>query len=190
MKYININQSKMKIILSTEELSAYGIDGALDIPDTPQYRRAYRKILEIAERECGFSVNGEKILIQLYPQDAGGELLVTRLGNISPIAERSLATSNSVALISTRKEIYSFATLDALICVSHALGALCSDVEGEVFCSDIGECYLVVDEGICDGIGAPLSEYGTRVAHTAYPYIREHMKSLKTDRPLSVLSEL
>ena len=189
MKYVKINQSKLKIILSEEDLADYSLEGALSLPDTPKHRRSYRALLDGAARECGFSAKGDRILIQIYPTDEGGEMLVSKLTRLTQASERSLAASPSVALMGMGQRIFMFDSIGALLSVLRRL-ELGGSPRGEVFFSDGGEYYLVIEEDILDSSPLPLAEYGTPLSPAAYPYVREHMKRIGGEGVIRSLSEL
>ena len=47
-----------------------------------QGKQAFNKILDEAKLKCGFSTNGKRIFVQLFPsKDGGCEMFITRLNN-------------------------------------------------------------------------------------------------------------
>ena len=80
MKFLNISDTKLKVILSPEECVSYGIDTGKSEFTRTEIKEVMRDILLLAEGECGFVVTSEKILVQLYPMPNGEcEVFVTKL---------------------------------------------------------------------------------------------------------------
>ena len=106
MEFLVISENKMKIMLSAEEVRSYGIESERSDYRDPKIRRAFWKILDRARDECGFKVTGDKLLIQYYPSKCGAEIFVTKLGKISLGVERSIATTDSVTMLSSKNMIW------------------------------------------------------------------------------------
>ena len=82
MEIIKINCEKVKISLSLEDMNHLHINcDMLDSIDD-QGKQAFNKILDEAKLKCGFSTNGKRIFVQLFPsKDGGCEMFITRLNN-------------------------------------------------------------------------------------------------------------
>lgn len=76
-----ISDSKLKIMLTKEDLKEYALDcNTLDYENT-ETRRAFWSILDEAKHRTGFDAASEKVFVQVYPSRAGGcEMYVTKLG--------------------------------------------------------------------------------------------------------------
>ena len=112
MEFLHIGESKLKIVMSAEELKEYGISPK-DEGTTLTCRRAVWEILDRAKSVCGFNPNGDKILVQFYPmRDGGCELFVTKLGILAPSSARLVAKSERVALLSRSEVYYVFSSFD------------------------------------------------------------------------------
>ncbi|MEE0968457.1 MAG: adaptor protein MecA [Clostridia bacterium] len=81
MELIVISDSKLKIMLTGEDMRQYSIDcSTLDYENT-QTRRAFWSILDEAKHRTGFDAASEKVFVQVYPSKGGGcEMYVTKLG--------------------------------------------------------------------------------------------------------------
>ena len=81
MELILISDSKLKIMLTRDDLRLYSIDcDTLDYENT-ETRRAFWSILDEAKHRTGFDAASEKVFVQVYPSKAGGcEMYVTKLG--------------------------------------------------------------------------------------------------------------
>lgn len=81
MELIVISDSKLKIMLTSEDLREYSLDcSTLDYENT-ETRRAFWSILDEAKHRTGFDAASEKVFVQVYPSKKGGcEMYVTKLG--------------------------------------------------------------------------------------------------------------
>ncbi len=179
MELLLISDSKLKVMLSEEDMRRYDLNAETVNYENTETRRAFWKILDEAKERTGFDAASDKVLIQLYPsRDGGCELFVTKLGLIPSVAEKTIAKSNRVTMLAARRGVYLFSSLSALIRATRALASSLSIresagylVEGERYC-------LIVEErgGKKEGIGeaARLSEFGEPLPAVLTDYIREH----------------
>lgn len=79
-----ISDSKLKIMLTSDDMKEYSLDcSTLDYENT-ETRRAFWSILDEAKHRTGFDAASEKVFVQVYPSRAGGcEMYVTKLGIFS-----------------------------------------------------------------------------------------------------------
>ncbi|MCD8055801.1 MAG: adaptor protein MecA [Clostridiales bacterium] len=110
METIRISESKIKVMLSREDMTKYRIPRASADGSDPSLRTAIRSILRDAGRAGGFDPDSGQLYIQLYPDKRGGcELFVTRTDDADGRGKAAPRT------VSTRVEIFSFPSLDGLI---------------------------------------------------------------------------
>ena len=180
MEFLNINDKKLKVTLSREECREYGIDVTASDFATPNVRRAIHEILTVAERECGFSPSGDRILIQILPlPDGRCELLVTRLAKLTRRDRATLNATEGLTLIEPSECVFRFsvfADLARATAVTYREGR-----DSDLYRDDLGQYYIHVRDDSTDGISeldvmsefgdrlsalplAVLSEYGTRLA--------------------------
>ena len=181
MDFIVVNDSKLKIMMSREDMKEYEIDGEDIDYENPRIRRAFFKILDVAKEECGFESSGDKILIQYYPSKDGCEIFVTKLGIISQGAERTIAKSGRVAMLETRKRAYKFSGLLSLIGAAKAIKTEECESKPRVFCDEQGYYYILTEERVSvNKIRdiSHISEYGTQIPAVIAPYITEHATEL------------
>ena len=80
MELILINEKKLKIMLTPEDMREYEIDCESVDYARAETRRAFWSILDEAKHRTGFDAASERVYIQLYPSREGGcEMFVTRL---------------------------------------------------------------------------------------------------------------
>lgn len=191
MKFINISDTKLKVILTPTDLCEYGIDASDGDYTTPRVRAAVREILTRAEMECGFSADGERILVQIYPLPSGEcELLVTRLTALSRRNRDVLAASDGISLLESSRAVYRFDTLPDMRSALRIASR--PDARADLYRDDLGRYYLCLDETLTDGISEfeIFIEYGDRLSALPLAVLSEYGERLASDTPLStILSE-
>ena len=81
MELIMISDSKLKIMLTLDDMKTYSLDCATLDYDNTETRRAFWSILDEAKHRTGFDAASEKVFVQVYPSRTGGcEMYVTKLG--------------------------------------------------------------------------------------------------------------
>ena len=172
MEFLLITETKLKMILTSEELAEYSLQPLIGGHDTAGSRRGFWRVLEAAKASCGFDPAGDKVLIQFYPTGGGGcEVFVTKLGILSASAAKLVTKSEHVTTLSRRTSVYSFSRL-----------------------SDIVEFCRTADPGcradayICDGGGYCLSivEYAHGDEECELPRLSEFAHRLSSDEALYV----
>ena len=206
MEIITISDSKIKIILSADDLSGYELDTAsLDYSNT-ETKRMFWDILSRAKRATGFDTDGHRVLVQLYPSRCGGcEMFVTRLSchknegeekpRIEPVINRlppKRSTKDDDAEL--RTGAFAFESIGALISVCKRLldvgyngesdAYLGDDSRSYLFLSDMETCpYLTVNEY------SFISEYGTEEnEEAALSYVGEHARRICSRHAVEKLS--
>lgn len=192
LEFLIINGNKLKISLSAEEIEKYTLSDDDKTSDEPGMRKSFWRILDIARDKCGFNASGEKVLIQFYKTSGGGEMFVTRLGKLTGTAEKTLAASPNVTMLSSQQVIYSFSEINNLI---GAVKQLCpSSLEkcALYFC-DNKLYYLVAEERVGRSKLSELSvlsEYGESVSPTLIQYIIEHSVKISENGALAALAQI
>ncbi|MBR6807720.1 MAG: adaptor protein MecA [Clostridia bacterium] len=78
MELIKISQTKLKIMLSPEDMKTFELDTTKMC--NLSGRAAFRNILKEARERCGFDTAGERVFVQYYPEKNGGcEMFITKL---------------------------------------------------------------------------------------------------------------
>ncbi len=81
MELIMISDSKLKIMLTLDDMKTYSLDCATLDYDNTETRKAFWSILDEAKHRTGFDAASEKVFVQVYPSRTGGcEMYVTKLG--------------------------------------------------------------------------------------------------------------
>lgn len=193
MEFLTVGNSKIKIMLTSDEAAQRGLYSDKMNYDDPTVRRNFRKILDEAREKAGFDIGKEKVLIQFYPsRDGGMELFVTKLGIISKEAANMISRSEHVAVISAKRVYYIFSTLEDL------LGALRCIPTGEVEDSSIhrledGNYCLSFCEREQKCVLSKLSrifEFGKRINDLTAVALVEHAYLLRSGDAAEIFSRL
>ena len=166
--------------MSAEDMAAFGIDAETSDYENPAVRRSFWRILDVAAKECGFAVSGDKLLIQFYPNGSGSELFVTKLGKIGS-AERNISKSRNVAMLTSKYSIYRFECAGDLFALLHRIKNGIKDLRYDGYLCDDGWVYLIIEERSVSGQlsdYAVISEYGTELSNAMIPYVVEHSERL------------
>lgn len=197
MELIRIGDSKLKVMLSAEDMRHYAIDGdRMDYANT-ETRRAIWQILDEAKQETGFDAAAGRLLIQAYPMREGGcELYVTRLPH--PAAQHGSEEGGTGEMRET-EGMYAFSSLERLLEACAALQRRTYRGESSAFLGEGEECYLLLQEPVrtgayialgIQGMGT-LVEYGCPVRRAIErAYIREHSTLLVQGAAVQTLGAL
>ena len=182
MEFLVVSDSKLKIMMSREDMKKYDIDGDNIDYDNPKTRRSFWRILDAAREKCGFEASGDKVLIQFYPAKDGSEIFVTKLGLISAGAERTIAKSSKVAMLETKLAVYKFSSLDSLVSAAKILDKEDFERTPRAYFDDNGSYYIIAEERrVGSGKGIEISqivEYGSELPSNLAPYIAEHSSEI------------
>ena len=195
MEVLLISDSKLKIMLTEEDMKKYDLKNEEIDYDNTHTRRALWEILDEAKEKTGFDAASDKILIQLYPsKDGGCELFVTKLGLIPPLAEKNITRSTRVAMLSSRQAIYRFDTLAEMILATKAIKGADTLRGSDAYYSDDGDYYLFIEErgGKSSAVSefSRILEYGEHVSSDMRHYISEHAKKIAAGDAVGILSAL
>ncbi len=177
MDFLIISSSKLKIMLNKSEMQEFGLDKEELDYSRSDVRCAFWKILDIAAAECGFQCKGEKILIQFYPAKSGGEIFITKLGILSKSAERSLADSPRVAMLTSEVKIYKFDDLSSIARAVH-INQKSLPEKIRAYTGDDGEYYLIFEERNEKALVSIL-EFASRIPSELEAYIAERTKMIE-----------
>jgi negative regulator of genetic competence, sporulation and motility len=140
MELIVISDTKLKVMLTPTDMQTYGLDFSGDEYDNAKTRRAIWHLFDEVKRRCGFDVAGDRVMVQLWPAGDGGcEIYVNKLGTPPPRRERPNAPPRFA------KRLYTFEALRELLAVCRALEHSRYARMSEVWLSDDGAWYLVLE---------------------------------------------
>ncbi len=179
MELIVIDERKIKLTLTAEEMTAYRLTG-----EDARTSETLRGILRDAGEKCGCRGMGGRVCIEMYPSRKGGcELFVTKL------AERENRTdmkANEGLLAEYRKYIFRGRVIYAFDAMAHLLTA-CRDLARAAYDGDSAayhdECggtrkyYLILERE--SHLAA--ENMGSLCRSSSYYYIAEHCRRLCDD---------
>ena len=182
MELLRINEKKLKVILSEEDMDRYQLDRDTMDYDTTETRSAFWQILDEAKHKTGFDACGAKIFVQIYPSRGGGcEMYVTLVEE-----ERTRHTGHE-GLVRGGESLYRFDTLSTLLTVCRKLSEL-GYTEPSAAYVEGGAYYLLIRERLESSIMSPnaigefsfIEEYGERLpGWIALVRLREHGRCLE-----------
>ena len=180
MDFLVVSDSKLKIMMSREDMKKYEIDGDNIDYDNPKTRRAFWRILDAAKEKCGFEASGDKVLIQFYPAKDGSEIFVTKLGILSLGAERTIAKSSKVAMLWARRTVYRFSSFSSLLSAVKIIGREDGDTLPRAYLDEKGSYYIIADErhSAKESEISGINEYGREIPSSLVPYIMEHSREI------------
>lgn len=188
MRFINIGDTKLKVILTPEECVKYGIDTTKSDFSRGEIRGIIRDIASAAEQECSFRISNEKILIQLYPMPSGEcELFVTKLTGLLSKDKTLITGYEGLATMQKRKGIYRFESMELLS--SAVRSAHRAGVESELYRDKNGRYYITVSEEFTDGISEfeIFIEYGERLSNMPIYVLSEYGELLIAEGAMDMI---
>ncbi len=195
MEFLIIGDSKLKIVLSEEDIKLHKLEAFVRERSDREGRRNFWGVLEMAKSAVGFDAEGEKILIQFYPIKAGGcEVFVTKLGILSAPSAKMVTRSDKVTILSKGRSYYAFDSLYDLISASRAVKAISGNClpKSDVFFAR--ERYFLSVEEYRKG-GEPIEfpcilEFGKGLTADFSLYISEHGDLIVRDSGIEMFSKL
>lgn len=178
MELIVIDEDKIKIMLSAEDMKEYSLDcDKMDYGDADT-RKAFRSILDEAKHRAGFDTTPGKVLVQVYPSKAGGcEMFITRLENNN---EDDGETEVREAAIFGFDNINDLILLCRRLCMSGRGG------DADVYYGDGGWFLRLNSDTDCLFV----SDFGTRMGDIYSAYIHEYCTCICSADAIEKLSAL
>ncbi|MBQ9080499.1 MAG: adaptor protein MecA [Clostridia bacterium] len=185
MELILINDTKLKIMLTEEDMVHYELDCNCANYDNTETRRAFWSILDEAKHRTGFDAASDRVFIQLYPSKEGGcEMYVTKVGLLCSAEDRKKFKCSSAGSASKHKKahVFVFDSLHNMIAACRLIGSSKVPPSSDAWIDENGLCYLFltpddsIDNSYLYGI---MNEFGkTAETDSLSSYIKEHGKTL------------
>ncbi len=190
MQVLRINSNKLKITLTKDECKRYNIEDNGGEFDTSVVRGAIGAIMsELGDID--FDIEGEKLLVQLYPEKGGGaELFITKLSSVGERERRAISTSENLSTYHKERACFLFERLDDLIRASRVMSG--KGLVADVYLSPSGEYVLAVEDGRLDGLSICdiFLEYSTRLSPNSLSEGAEWYRPLRHGDALEVFAKL
>lgn len=208
MEFILIDENKIKVMLSEEDLKEFEISTEeLDYSNTDT-KRMFWDILSRAKHLTGFDTDGQRILVQLYPSREGGcEMFVTKIGEgISPDMEENEGVEHTSKPKPRRRPtqkrsganaysaVFSFSSIFDMISVCRSLSSIEYSGKSAAYIDEGRRFYLfLADVDISGYIPADrysfIFEFGVPESReSAYNYLLEHGKVICGENAVNILS--
>ncbi|MBQ9086100.1 MAG: adaptor protein MecA [Clostridia bacterium] len=200
MDFLKINENKLKITLTAEDLEEWDMDAEELDYGSPQTRALLQDLLRRADLAVGFPTERARVLVQLYSsRDGSCEMFVSRIGvasaeegGSSPLlhCKPSHRSAGGVA------GAFGFDRLEWLLCVCRRLRGIGYGRNSAVYRGDDRRYYLFL-EGL-DPLGylnpdeySFISEYGSVESVSAMrQFLREHGTPICTENAVERLGLL
>lgn len=212
MELIIINKSKLKIMLSADDMKKYGIDHVNIADDSFKVHTAFKNILSEIELETEFNTAEDRIFIQLYPsKDGGCEMFVSKMnhlseeGNGKETAAMPTYKEQGIVQLKTAKRsanskkdtlTYCFEKIEWLICACRELSKRGFSGESFAYKDKEGRYYLFISPVFKESekSGIPfdfLSEFGdAENTDCTALYINENGKCICGENAVETLCDL
>lgn len=184
MELILINDIKLKIMLSPEDMISYDLNNSnIDYKNT-ETRRAFWNILDEAKHKTGFDAASDRVYIQYYPIKNGGcEMYITKLTDTC-----EAATSHN----SSCETAFSFNSSELLFRVCRQLRSRNINGASYAYKDDSGVCYLFLSSAYSHSFVLDfISEFGDECdPETLHAYADEHCTVLCRENAVETLGKL
>ncbi len=211
MEIIMISDSKLKIMLTKEDLDDFDIEAEeLDYGNT-ETKRMFWDILSRAKHTVGFDTDGHRVLVQLFPCRAGGcEMFITKIGSVCYPSQRKDALdeegdnrpilhykpSHRSSSNTGRTGAFGFDCLPHLLTVCHRLMGIGYGGNSSAYIGDDKRYYLFLD-GLDPTGYLPIDEYSFIAEYGSVEntdaitgFLHEHGKAICDNRAVEQLGVL
>ena len=205
MKFNMVNDDKLQIIISKEDMEKHDMQKWDLTPHNPDAQKLFYEIMEQAREACGFDVgNNAQLMIEAYPMTGESLLLtVTKLKGGQPrlpfdldidefgqaLLEELGRIDEELPVVADEEAVYRFETLEDVIQAAHLL-KLSYDGDSQLLRYKTAY-YLVLreKEWLTDSGIAVLTEFGDDI-HTVSAFFAEHGQTVMAERALEILAAL
>lgn len=193
MEIIKIGNDALKITLKAPEASTYKLNAKeIDYSDS-QIKESFNTILNIANNEVGFDLNGGKMFVQLYSsKDGGCEIFVSRIDMGEEMYKDKMIVAQDVKKNRFISSVYRFDSLEKILYACRRLqdinylgkNSIYYDAEKENY-------YLILDDIIPRELKYVfLNEYAKQLKGLSAVYIKEHFKCICKKEGVKTFSNL
>ena len=186
MEFLLIGDSKLKVVMSGEDMTAFKLDGKTD-SSSPVFRRDFWRVLDLAKEQVGFDPDGDKILIQFYPIKNGGcEVFVTKLGILPKESAKTVTRSDNITMLSRERRTYAFDTKADLSNFLKLLksGSFEHNLKMDIYRASSALYYLLIEEFSQNDIAeiAAIYEYARPLNSDTEYFVTEHLEWLADEK--------
>ncbi len=207
MELIRISARKLKLMLTSADMSHFELDSKTMECDPAKTHHAFRRLLNELKEKTGFQVDHDRLAVQYFPSREGGcEMFISNLGEESPddtsetpTVKHGLLPHRAPVRITDcfhRELAYRFKSLAHLLLVCERLGKLGYIGESEAYRDQHGRYHLFLTLLAASPFSIPdelgfLVEYGCiENASGARIYLREHGSPICKEHAVETLWRL
>ena len=204
MKFNLVNDDKLQIIISKEDMAKHDMQKWDLAPHNPDAQKLFYEILEEAREACGFDVgNNAQLMIEAYPMTGESLLLtVTKLKGGQPrlpfdldieglgqALMDELGIEDELPEIKAEEAVYRFETLEDVIQAAHLLKPSYDGASQLLRYESFYYLVLQEKEWLTDSGAAVLMEFGDEI-RTVSEFFVEHGQMVMAERALEILAAL
>lgn len=204
MKFNLVNDDKLQIIISKEDMAKHDMQKWDLAPHNPDAQKLFYEILEEAREACGFDVgNNAQLMIEAYPMTGESLLLtVTKLKggqsrlpfdlDIEGLGQAlmdELGIEDELPEIQAEEAVYRFETLEDVIQAAHLLKPSYDGASQLLRYESFYYLVLQEKEWLTDSGAAVLMEFGDEI-RTVSEFFVEHGQMVMAERALEILAAL
>ncbi|MBQ5857740.1 MAG: adaptor protein MecA [Peptococcaceae bacterium] len=204
MKFNLVNDDKLQIIISKEDMAKHDMQKWDLAPHNPDAQKLFYEILEEAREACGFDVgNNAQLMIEAYPMTGESLLLtVTKLKGGQPrlpfdldieglgqALMDELGIEDELPEIQAEEAVYRFETLEDVIQAAHLLKPSYDGASQLLRYESFYYLVLQEKEWLTDSGTAVLMEFGDEI-RTVSEFFVEHGQMVMAERALEILAAL
>lgn len=198
MELLLISDSKLKVILTPEDMEYYDISCETLDYENSETRRAFWNILADAKQKTGFDAATDKVFVQIFPSKFGGcEMFITKMD------KKASALTCVIPRESRKSEryTYKFEDMKSLIAVCrHMKKCGYTGASSAFYDPRIESYYLMYEDNDyieCIGYGLPkltsypvAGEYGEEIESSLgnIAYFSEHCNEIVQNNAVDILS--
>ena len=195
MDIVLLNENKLKIILTNEDMEAFDITCEEMDADNTGTRRILWHLLDKAKHLTGFDAASDKIVVKAHPDKTGGCLMYITKGEVtaSPQPAQTYEKKYKSKLYTAAKKkrlVFCFENSEALLMACKQLNAFDYSGKSDIFSADNGGYYLYIEdskEQFLERIG----EYGTFINNPLFGfYLFEHTTKIIEDEAVKIFANI
>lgn len=204
MKFNLVNDNKLQIIISKDDMDQRDIRKWDLGPHNPEAQKLFQEILEEAREACGFDVGKDaQLMIEAYPM-TGESMLITvtkmqggrmnlpfdiDMDSVGQALMEDLMQELDLPEIENDEAVYRFAQLEDAIQAAQMVASIYEGDSQLLRYQDVYYLVLLKQDCLTDGCLALLAEFGEGV-RTAAPFFQEHGQIIIAEHALEVLANL
>ncbi len=195
MDFLKIGKSKLKVSLAPEDIKKYKLTDVDADTDLSLHKRTFFRIIDIAERQVGFSPKSDKLLLQFYPvKGGGGELFVTRLSIMTEAKRNIISKAENLSTLMRGRRAYFFDSVSDAVALSKSIvSRIEPPKKSSLYITESGSAVIEIEE-ITDSEASEeyheLCEFSDRLTAEFFLYLREHSITVYEEDAIAELAAL